>query len=102
MENNIEKKIEKKTKIKTKIKTIYIYRESKLPYRGWIQSCFNCYIFTERNILFKTKFNEHTKTLYEFNVFLCPLCQREIIKKNNILLNIKLQNKCNNYLKYYY
>jgi hypothetical protein len=86
---------------KKKIKSVYIYRDSKLPYRGWIQSCFNCYIFTERNILFKTHYNEKTKTLYEFNVFLCPLCQRELIikkKKENVLLNMKFQNKCHDYI----
>jgi hypothetical protein len=85
---------------KKRVKSVYIYRDSKLPYRGWIQSCFNCYIFTERNILFKTHYNGNTKTWYEFNVFLCPLCQRELIKKKeNVLLNMKFQNKCNDYIR---
>ena len=87
---------------KKRVKSVYIYRDSKLPYDGWIHSCFNCYIFTERNILFKTHYNKNTKTLYEFNVFLCPLCQRDLIKKKekkNILLNIKFQNKCHDYIK---
>ena len=82
------------------IKSVYIYRESKLPHNGWIQSCFNCYIFTAKNILFRT----HTKSniIYEFNVFLCPLCQRDLIKKKekeNVLLNMKFQNKCHKYIK---
>ena len=86
---------------KKRIKAVYIYRDSKLPYNGWIQSCFNCYIFTERTILCKTYYDEDMKTLYEFNVFLCPLCQRDLIKKKkkeNILLNIKFQRKCNDYI----
>tara|TARA_B110000008_G_C16783149_1_gene489532 strand:- start:369 stop:674 length:306 start_codon:yes stop_codon:yes gene_type:complete len=86
---------------KKRIKSVYIYRDSKLPYNGWIQSCFNCYIFTERTILFKTYYDEDMKTLYEFNVFLCPLCQRDLIKKKkkeNILLNIKFQRKCHDYI----
>jgi len=93
-------KIIKKKTIRKRIKSVYIYRDSKLPYNGWIQSCFNCYIFTERNILFKTHYNENIKTLYEFNVFLCPLCQRDLIKKkNNVLLNMKFRNKCHNYIE---
>ena len=40
----------------TDVKMIEIFRDSHLPEKGWIQSCFNCYIFTERNILFK---NQH-------------------------------------------
>jgi hypothetical protein len=99
--NIIKKNIIKKN-IKKRIKSVNIYRDSKLPYGGWIQSCFNCYIFTERKILFKTHYNERTKTLYEFNVFLCPLCQRELIKKKkkeNVLLNMKFQNKCHDYIR---
>jgi hypothetical protein len=95
-------KIITKNTVRKRVKTVYIYRDSKLPYNGWIQSCFNCYIFTERNILFKTSYDDYNKTLYEFNVFLCPLCQRDLLKKKNkenILLNIKFQQKCNRYIQ---
>ena len=37
------------------MKNIYIFRESKLPKEGWIQSCFHCYEFTSREILYKRK-----------------------------------------------
>ena len=30
-----------------KKKTIEIYRDSHLPSKGWIQSCFNCYTLTK-------------------------------------------------------
>ena len=98
-------KIIKKNTARKRVKSVYIYRDSKQPNNGWIQSCFNCYIYTERNILFETHYSEHLKTLYEFNVFLCPLCQRDLIKKKeeeNVLLNIKFQNKCNDYIRYNY
>jgi len=82
------------------VKTVYIYRDSKLPYNGWVQSCFNCYIFTARNILFKT--HQKDTMLYEFKVFLCPLCQRDLItKKNaeNIALYMNFQKKCHAYIQ---
>jgi len=82
------------------VKSISIYRDSKLPENGWMQSCFNCYIFTAKNILFKTHVNKNTT--HEFFVYLCPLCQREFKKKNNEKSYIIFQNKCNDYIAFNY
>ena len=64
-----------------KLKQIYIYRDSHLPEEGWLQSCFKCYQFTSKTILFKTYKTKKKNVEYYWEIY------------------IHVCNKCNNYLK---
>lgn len=84
------------------IKEIYIYRESHLPEKGWIQKCFNCESLTSKNILFKTlteKKGCYVK-YWEFNIHLCYVCKRYLHsnKSENIKKFLKFSQKCNDYI----
>ena len=76
------------------MKNIYIYRESHLPKEGWIQSCFHCYIPTSHEIIFKRERVE--KTIFQFNVYLCPHCRRKF--RNNIGKSLEFTQKCEKYI----
>tara|TARA_B100000900_G_scaffold411746_1_gene432060 strand:+ start:578 stop:997 length:420 start_codon:yes stop_codon:yes gene_type:complete len=104
---------ENKKKEKKKVKIIYIYRDSHLPYNGWLQSCFNCYIITSKTITFKTIHNKgylqknyrFRYSYWEFKVFLCGKCRRKLEdKKNceNIKEYTKFNSICNRYIKNHY
>lgn len=80
------------------MKNIYIFRDSKLPKNGWIQSCFNCYEYTSGEILYKRK--KVYKTIYQFNISLCPKCRR--IFRENPNKNIEFTNRCDNYIATHY
>ena len=80
------------------MKNIYRVRESRLPKKGWLQSCFHCYEFTSSEILYKTKKVE--KTVYNFNIALCPRCQRYF--RDNPEKNIEFSRKCDNYILTHY
>ena len=62
---------------------IYIYKDTKMPERGWLQGCFICYQITGRLLTYDTK--EDSKTINEYAVFVCPECK----KKLEIVPNIK-------------
>ena len=80
------------------MKNIYIFRESKLPKEGWLQSCFECYDFTSREILYKRK--KVGKTIYQFNIAVCPRCCK--IFRENAGQNLEFSKKCDNYIARHY
>jgi hypothetical protein len=80
------------------MKNIYIFRESKLPKEGWIQSCFHCYEFTSGEILYKRK--KVDKIIYQFNIALCPRCRR--IFRESPGLNMEFSKKCDKYIDIHY
>ena len=85
------------------LKKIYIYRESHLPEKGWLQSCYHCCGITVHYKLIKIiKLKDHIYNHWEFNVFLCKKCQKFLYEKKNILECIKFNKKCNDYIKYNY
>ena len=55
---------------------IHIYRDSHLPSKGWLQSCFSCYMFTSSTVDYKKI--KHNKDVYDFVVYLCPTCIKEV------------------------
>ena len=48
-----------------KCKKVYIYRDSHLPEKGWIQSCFHCYTYTSNTIDFTYVIRK--QIMYEIN-----------------------------------
>lgn len=82
------------------MKKIYIYRDSHLPEKGWLQSCYNCCLITCHNITFKTiKKKSGYYKHWEFNVFLCKHCQNNLYGKENLSKYIEFTKDCNNYIK---
>lgn len=89
----------------TIMKKIYIYRDSHLPERGWMQSCYNCCLITSHVITFKTIKKENGKYKnWEFYVYLCKHCQNHLYQKENLTKYIDFTKDCNHYIKqnYYY
>ena len=89
------------------VKQIYLYRDSHLPKNGWIQSCMNCYLHTERKILFYTvhQEKEYYDKYWEFYTHLCNPCKKRILNKKNkqnLKENLKFQKTCYLYMKKLY
>lgn len=64
---------------KKKIKQIHIYRESHLPEKGWLQSCFQCYEITSKIKLFDIYKTDNNRIAYwELYIYMCPKCKREL------------------------
>lgn len=84
-----------------KIKQIYIYRESRLPEEGWLQSCFECYQFTSKTILFKTYKTKkiYLKIYWEFYVHVCKNCSNQLKNDESYC---DFSNKYNNYINKHY
>lgn len=85
------------------MKKIYIYRDSHLPEKGWLHSCYNCCGITSRFITFKTiKKDNCCYKHWEFYVYVCNKCQKELYKKKNLTKYIEFTKDCNEYIKYNY
>ena len=76
------------------IKNVYLYRDSHLPEQGWLQSCFKCYSITGKLYSFKTI--ENKKKIYQFQIYMCPSCQRKIEEDEDAF--IKFSNRANKYI----
>ncbi len=73
---------------------IYIYKDTKMPECGWLQGCFICYQITGRLIVYNTV--ERGNIITEYDVFVCPLCKKNIQEKES--LKIEYNNKCQEYI----
>jgi hypothetical protein len=80
------------------LREIQVCRDSHLPENGWFQACFDCYGITSKTFIFSVITRKNK--IYEFNVYLCPSCSRNM--KKDILLYIRFSVKCNKYIKYKY
>ena len=80
----------------TKIRRIYLYRDSEMPEKGWLQSCFLCYAFTSRLDDFKKESCNRGCILNQYLVFICKDCAVKI--KNKEIYN-KYEKKCEDYIK---
>ena len=79
-------------------KKLYIYRDSKLPEKGWIQSCFNCYTFTSNTIDYIVLNRGHF--IYECDVYLCRACDKMLHRPENINKQLRFRVKCNRYIRH--
>ena len=70
---------------------IYDYNEN-LPKMGWFQRCFCCNEIVSDTIIY---ISEKYKTKYNFEVFLCRQCQKEIEEKEKYKMFAK---KCEHYI----
>ena len=77
-------------------KKVYLYRESRLPEEGWIQSCFHCYMYTSNTIDYT--YIKHNNILYACDVYLCESCDKYLHKLENIEKRMLFENKCTKYL----
>ena len=89
------------------VKQIFLYRDSHLPKKGWIQSCMHCYLHTERTILFHTihQKKDYYNKFWEFHAHLCNPCKKKLLQKKNsknIEEYLKFQKKCYAYMKNLY
>ena len=73
---------------------IYIYKDTGMPERGWVQGCFICYQKTARLLTFDTK--ENSKTITEYVVYVCPNCKKELQEKED--LKEEYDIKCKEYI----
>lgn len=73
---------------------IYIYKDTKMPERGWLQGCFICYQITGRLLVYDTK--ESAKNITEYAVFVCPECKKNLEKNDK--LKEEYNEKCQEYI----
>jgi uncharacterized protein YlaI len=63
------------------IRKVYLYEETHLPQKGWLQGCMVCGIITSRLLLFDTKYDTKNKKKYEIYTYICPKCQKKLDDK---------------------
>lgn len=63
------------------IRKVYLYEETHLPQKGWMQGCMVCGIITSRLLLFDTKYDTKNKKKYEIYTYICPKCQKKLDDK---------------------
>ena len=74
-------------------KEIYIYYESeKMPYNGWMQSCFKCELFTAKTLIYR---EQEDRT---YIVYVCNNCKKTLTKREN---NLKFRERCDKFIKKY-
>ena len=85
------------------IRKVYLYEETHLPQKGWLQGCMICGVITSHLLLFKTKFDEKKEMKYEIYTYICPSCKKNlknipvIIQMHYLILNYqKVQMICLN------
>ena len=74
---------------------IYIYKDTNMPDRGWLQGCFICYQITGRLLTHDTK--ETANNITEYVVFVCPECKKQL--ENKPALKSDYNEKCMEYIK---
>jgi hypothetical protein len=67
------------------LRKVYLYEETHLPQKGWLQGCMICGVITSHLLLFKTKFDEKKEMKYEIYTYICPNCKKNL--KNKEALN---------------
>ena len=75
------------------IRKVFLYEETHLPQKGWLQGCMVCGIITSHLLLFKTKFDEKKEMKYEIYTYICPNCKKNIKNKKALKHYIKTSNK---------
>jgi uncharacterized protein YlaI len=75
------------------IREVYLYSDTHLPTRGWLQGCWECETITSRIITYKTV--TKGKFTYKFIVYLCPRCKKRINAKKE---KEEFNTKCNEFI----
>jgi len=79
------------------VKKIYIFKDTHLPKRGWLQGCFCCQQITSRLYLYQTFTRK--KTIYEFYVYKCSNCKKKLQKRENINDYIEFNEECSHWIE---
>lgn len=80
-----------------KCKKVYIYRDSHLPEKGWIQSCFHCYTYTSNTIDFTYIIKK--QIMYQIDIYLCEHCELMLNNSEHVEKRQIFEEKCNKYIK---
>ena len=80
----------------SRIKKIYVYEESHLPRRGWLQGCIMCAITTSKLVLFDTILNKKKQITYEIYTYICPNCLKDLSNEKSLK---KYNETVNNFLE---
>ena len=75
------------------IRKVYLYEETQLPQKGWLQGCMICGIITSHLLLFKTKFDEKKEMKYEIYTYICPSCKKNLKNKEALKHYTETSNK---------
>ena len=76
---------------------VYLFSESHLPEKGWLQACYECDTITSRTIYYKTV--SHSVKTYKFIVHICGSCKKTL--KKDITKNTKFISKCDEFISEY-
>ena len=75
------------------IRKVYLYEETHLPQKGWLQGCMICGVITSNLLLFKTKFDEKKEMKYEIYTYICPSCKKTLKNKEALKHYTETSNK---------
>ena len=75
------------------IRKVYLYEETHLPQKGWLQGCMICGVITSHLLLFKTKFDEKKEMKYEIYTYICPSCKKKLKNKEALKHYTETSNK---------
>ena len=75
------------------IKKVYLYDETHLPRKGWLQGCIICGIVTSKLTLFDTKLNKKKKIMNEIYTYICPHCLKDLSNKKSLKQYNEIVNK---------
>ena len=79
------------------LRQIYLFRESHLPEKGWLQACYECETITSKTINYKS-ISKNKKT-YKFIIHICNSCKESL--KADAEKNTKFINRCDKFIDEY-
>ena len=79
------------------LRQIYLFKESHLPEKGWLQACYECDTITSKTINYKS-ISKNKKT-YKFIIHVCNSCKKSL--KEDTEKNAKFINRCDKFIDEY-
>mgnify|MGYP001327389323 CR=1 FL=1 len=79
------------------LRNVYLFYDTHLPEKGWLQGCYHCDSITSRTINYKNV-NYNDKTI-KFIVYICNTCKKKL--KTDTEKNFIFSNKCDVYISEY-
>jgi hypothetical protein len=79
------------------LRQVYLFYETHLPEKGWLQGCYQCKMITSKTICYKN-IHAYNKTI-KFVVYICNPCKK--LLKKDTEKNLLFINNCNNFIAEY-